>query len=137
MGKPADKILILDNSVIKKFRGDKLYYKEKHIYQLGLQYAPKLISFDDVKRELILEKFGVDLVKIVPRKNRIKYYPKIKELYFKFFEDTGFYLWDFRPANIMINIETEEIKLIDFEYYSEEQRIWKSNFNFLKLINVI
>ena len=136
MGKSPDKILILDNSVIKKFRGDKLYNKEKHIYQLNLEYIPKLISFDDVKRELIIEKFGVDLVKIVPRKKRIKYYPKIKELYFKFFEDTGFYLWDFRPANIVINLETEEIKLIDFEYYGEN-RIWKSNINFLRIINVI
>tara|TARA_R110000765_G_scaffold267902_1_gene366955 strand:+ start:1217 stop:1627 length:411 start_codon:yes stop_codon:yes gene_type:complete len=136
MGKSPDKILILDNSVIKKFRGDKLYNKEKHIYQLNLEYIPKLISFDDVKKELIIEKFGVDLVKIVPRKKRIKYYPKIKELYFKFFEDTGFYLWDFRPANIVINLETEEIKLIDFEYYGEN-RIWKSNINFLRIINVI
>ena len=136
MGKSPDKILILDNSVIKKFRGDKLYNKEKHIYQLNLEYIPKLISFDDVKKELIIEKFGVDLVKIVPRKKRIKYYHKIKKLYFKFFEDTGFYLWDFRPANIVINLETEEIKLIDFEYYGEH-RIWKSNYNFLQMINVI
>ena len=52
MGKSPDKILILDNSVIKKFRGDKLYNKEKHIYQLNLEYIPKLISFDDVKKEL-------------------------------------------------------------------------------------
>lgn len=129
-----DRLNITDDKVYKLYKGKKLFNKEKYIYELKLHYTPKLIDFDENKKELIIEKFGENLVSL-PLNQRKKYYPKCKELYYKFQEDTGFYLYDFRPQNIVI--KGDELKLIDFEYYGVNQDIWKSNINFYKKIGVI
>ena len=131
-----ERIQVKISRVYKYYKGPKLYNKEKHIYQLKLSYVPELISFNDKKRELVIRKFGITFSKL-SIKDKLLYYKKCKELYYKFHDDTGFYLYDYRPQNIMIDIVTGEMKLIDFEYYGINQDIWKSNVNFLKKIGVL
>ena len=131
-----ERIQVKISRVYKLYKGDKLYNKEKYIYKLNLDYVPDLISFNDTKRQLVIRKFGESFANL-SLKERLIYYNKCKELYYKFHADTGFYLYDYRPQNILIDKETGEMKLIDFEYYGINQDIWKSNVNFLKKIGVL
>ena len=131
---------ISDNKVIKTFKSNITYNRELLIYKHNLSYTPKMISYNDSLKEIILEKEpGLTLVQI-PMKEREKYYKKSKELYYKFLEDTGYYLYDFHPGNIIINTTEgeSELKLIDFEYIGKDKKIKhrKCIENFLNKINV-
>ena len=130
-------VSIHKDKVIKRFKGDISYNKELNIYKKRLSYIPKLISYDDDKREIVISKECCETFSQFPVGERSRYYPKIKQLYYRFKKDTGFYLYDFSTKNIIIDKKNNQLKLIDFEYYGKEKDIWKSVYPFLKKSKII
>tara|TARA_R110000822_G_scaffold36486_3_gene102653 strand:+ start:1013 stop:1426 length:414 start_codon:yes stop_codon:yes gene_type:complete len=131
-------VIILNEKVIKTFKSKTTYERELMIYKNNLSYTPKLIGYDNLLKQIIIERInGISLVKI-PIKIREKYYIKAKELYYKFYEDTSYYLYDYHAGNIMLN-ELNQLILIDFEFIGQEKKIKhrKGIESFLNKINVI
>tara|TARA_R110000824_G_scaffold109215_5_gene256716 strand:- start:8887 stop:9390 length:504 start_codon:yes stop_codon:yes gene_type:complete len=90
------------------------YEREKCIYKRKLDYIPQMISFDNEKREIIIEIKGKSLYDKYPLHHRRKFIPQIKELYKRFKDDTGLFHNDIRFQNILE--ENGKLYLIDFEY---------------------
>jgi hypothetical protein len=95
-----------------------------------------LISSDDKKRILVLDRACCVPLSKIPLKDRHKYYPRIKKLFYKFHKDTGFYLHDFNTNNILINEKTNSIKLIDFETIGKNFKVIKSLRPFFKKLKI-
>jgi thiamine kinase-like enzyme len=130
-------VIILSDKVIKTFKSNITYNRELMIYKHKLSYTPKLIEYDNLLKQIIIEKInGLSFVKI-PIKIRDKYYIKARELYYKFYNDTGYYLYDYHPGNIILN-ELNQLILIDFEFIGKEKKIKhrKGIESFLNKINV-
>jgi len=130
-------VKITKKRVYKKFKSDLPYNKELTIYKMKLPYVAEMISYDDNKKLIVINNECCMNLAKVPFKDKPKYYKQAKDLYFKFKKDTGFYLYDYRPQNMIVNDKTGVVKLIDFEYYGKQKNIWKSNINFLKKIGVV
>ena len=103
-----------DNVITKKKLGKKRYENELMVYRKRLSYTPKLISADDKNRVIKISYECCKTLTQIPMKDRVKYYPKIKELYNRFKKDTGYYHDDLQPRNIIVNEKTGKITLIDF-----------------------
>ena len=130
-------------SVKKKYTGpnaDEYYNNEKMIYLKNLSYIPKLIDYDDDKKEITMNyECCMSMEKLSP-KERSRYSGKIKHLYFKFKKDTGKYLYDIVPKNLILNEDTGKIFIIDFEFIGKKRlkkHSQKGVDKYLKEISVI
>lgn len=132
-------IKITKNKIIKTFKSDLTYQRELLIYKMKLPYVAKLISNDDNKREIILNKECCITLNRLPLSERKKYYKKAKDLFFKFKKDTGLYMYDYHPGNIILNTNNNKLKLIDFEFIGNEEKThYREGIqNFLVKIGVI
>ena len=110
------------NKIYKTFRSDVSYNRELMIYKMNLPYVPKLLSYDNNKRIIILDKVCCKSLNRVPIPEREKYYKQAKDLFFKFYKDTGYYMYDYHPGNIILNHKTNKLKIIDFEYIGKEKK---------------
>ena len=99
----------------KVFKNQRKFITEYHIYAKKLPYIPKLIKVDIDEPFLLIEEQGKSLQDKYNSRERIKYYPKIKELSEQFYNDTGFYHNDLRWKNILEN-DDGKLFLIDFEF---------------------
>ena len=127
------------NKIYKTFKSDLSFNRELMIYKMNLPYVPKLLSYDIDKRVIILDKVCCKSLNRVPIPERQRYYKQAKELFFKFHKDTGYYMYDYHPGNIILNHKTHKLKIIDFEYIGKEK---KDNYrkgiqSFLKKIGVL
>ena len=78
----------------------------------GLVYVPKLISFDDEKRELLMEDAG-------PSFHGIQGYRKVLEVFAgQLKKDTGL-VWDAQPKNLCF--KEGVFKIIDFADEGEQR----------------
>ena len=97
---------------------DKKYNMNKMIYQRGLSYIPKLISFDDDTKTLIIEKVGRTIAeKYGAGEGRDRYLPKMRTLSKKFYNSFGLYHNDLKWDNTLED-NNGKVYLIDFEYSS-------------------
>lgn len=98
---------------------------ELFIYLLGKQkridYIPKLIDYDCSKLIIKTENVGISLQEYLDEYgDDLNYFlPKIKKIYNKFIK-LGYYHNDLRLKNIIINPETKQLYLIDFEFTAKE-----------------
>ena len=135
----TQKVRITKNKIYKTFNSDLTYKRELMIYKMNLPYVAKMISYDDDKLEIVLNKECCKSLSAVPIKEREKYYPRAKNLFIKFKKDTGVYMYDFHPGNIILNHKTDKLKLIDFEFIGSKEKTHyrKSIQSFLVKIGVI
>ena len=135
----TQKVRITKNKIYKTFNSDLTYKRELMIYKMKLPYVAKMISYDDDKLEIVLNKECCKSLSAVPIKEREKYYPRAKNLFIKFKKDTGVYMYDFHPGNIILNHKTDTLKLIDFEFIGSKEKTHyrKSIQSFLVKIGVI
>lgn len=125
------------NIVTKKKLGKKSYENELMVYKKKLSYTPKLISADDKNRVIKISYECCKTLNKIPKQDRDKYYPKIKELYNRFKRDTGYYLNDLYGGNIIVNEKTGKIILIDFSnLVKTKQERSQRVAPFLKLIGI-
>ena len=125
------------NIVTKKKLGKKSYENELMVYRKRLSYTPKLISADDKNRVIKISYECCKTLNKIPKQDRDKYYPKIKELYNRFKRDTGYYLNDLFGGNIIVNEKTGKIILIDFSnLVKTKQERSQRVAPFLKLIGI-
>ena len=96
-------IKMTKNKIIKTFKSDLTYNRELLIYKMKLPYVARMISHNDDKREIVLNKECCISLARLPISEREKYYKKAKELFFKFKKDTGLYMYDYHPGNIILN----------------------------------
>lgn len=128
-----------DKVVTKKFRSKKQYENELLVYKKKLSYTPKLISYDDKNRVIKISYECCKTLSQIPVKDRVKYYPKLKELYNRFKKDTGYYHNDFWSRNIVVNEKTGKITIIDFGNIvktKKERQVPKARTDFLKRIGI-
>ena len=135
----TQKVRMTKNKIYKTFNSDLTYKRELMIYKMKLPYVAKMISYDDDKLEIVLNKECCKSLSAVPIKEREKYYPRAKNLFIKFKKDTGVYMYDFHPGNIILNHKTDKLKLIDFEFTGSKEKTHyrKSIQSFLVKIGVI
>ena len=120
MGK--QKVKMTKNKIYKTFGSDLTYKRELMIYKMNLPYVPELLSYDDETRLIVLDKVCCKPLNRVPIPERKKYYKQAKDLFYKFHKNTGYYLYDFHPGNIILNHKTKKLKIIDFEYIGKEKK---------------
>lgn len=120
MGK--QNVKMTKNKIYKTFGSDLTYNRELMIYKMNLPYVPKLLSYDDDNRIIVLDKVCCKSLNRVPIPEREKYYKQAKNLFFKFYDDTGYYMYDYHPGNIILNHKTKQLKIIDFEYIGKEKK---------------
>ena len=120
MGK--QQVTMTKYTVTKKFGSNTTYNKERFIYGLNLPYVAKIIKYDDENKIIVLNYECCMPLTKVPIKKREKYYEEARQLFWKFHKDTGFYLKDYHPGNIILNNtpgQREKLVLIDFEHIQE------------------
>lgn len=115
-------IKMTKNKIIKTFNSDLKYNRELLIYKMKLPYVARMISYNDDKKEIVLNKECCKSLARLPISERKKYYKKAKELFFKFKRDTGLYMYDYHPGNIILNTNNDKLKLIDFEFIGNEEK---------------
>lgn len=115
-------VKITKNKIIKTFRSDLTYQRELLIYKMELPYIAKMISNDDIKKIIVLNKECCITLNRLPIKEREKYYKKAKDLFFRFKKDTGLYMYDYHPGNIILDTNNGKLKLIDFEFIGAEKK---------------
>jgi len=120
MGK--QKVKMTKNKIYKTFGSELTYNRELMIYKMNLPYVPELLSYDDESRLIVLDKVCCKSLNRVPIPEREKYYKQAKDLFYKFHKNTGYYLYDFHPGNIILNHKTKKLKIIDFEYIGKEKK---------------
>ena len=120
MGK--QKVKMTKNKIYKTFGSELTYNRELMIYKMNLPYVPELLSYDDETRLIVLDKVCCKSLNRVPIPEREKYYKQAKDLFYKFHKNTGYYLYDFHPGNIILNHKTKKLKIIDFEYIGKEKK---------------
>ena len=127
--------------VTKKFGSNKTYNNERFIYELNLPYVAKLLEYDDDKKLIVINNECCIPLTKVPIKKREKYYEEARQLFWKFHKDTGFYLKDYHPGNIILNNtpnKLEKLVLIDFEHIQKTPPNYrKYPKSFLKKIGVL
>lgn len=121
------------NTITKRFKNQNSYETEKSIYEKNLSYIPKLISSDDKKQSLTIQRIPMSLFDLSPAE-RVKYYPEIKKLKKRFENDTGLFHNDLHFKNILIN-DRGKLFLIDFEFTSKEPTKKVEQKEFLEKVN--
>ena len=96
------------------------YNISKMIYQRGLSYIPKLISFDDDTKTITIQKIGKNLNEKYDNSERQRYLPKMRTLSKKFYNSFGLYHNDLHYHNILED-SNKNLYLIDFEYSSKKR----------------
>ena len=100
---------------------------ELFIYLLGKQkridYIPKLIDYDCDKLIIKTENVGISLQEYLDEYgDDLNYFlPKIKKIYNNLVK-LGYYHNDLRLKNIIINPETKQLYLIDFEFTGKKYK---------------
>ena len=103
-----------------------IFKNELFFYLLGQQkkigYIPKLISYDCSKLIICTENVGTTLEEYCNIEEELHtFLPEIKKIYNKFVK-MGYYHNDLRYKNIIINPDTKNLYLIDFEFTSQEYK---------------
>ena len=122
-------IKITKNYITSKFKKEDIdFFKtELFIYLLGKQkhinYIPKLIDYDCAKLIIKTENVGISLQEYLDEYgDDLNYFlPKIKKIY-NHFVKLGYYHNDLRLKNIIINPETKQLYLIDFEFTDKKYK---------------
>jgi len=108
---PHNKIFIKNNFVYKFFKSDKKYYNEKYFYtNYKINHIPKLYSFSDKRRLLILEFVG----------NRIKKKQINTDALIdinNYFIEKNIFHNDYRVKNILYNKKKDKYYFIDWEHF--------------------
>ena len=126
-----------DNVITKKFRSKKQFENELLVYKKRLSYTPKLISHDDKNRVIKISYECCKRLSQLPKKDKVKYYPKLKELYNRFKKDTGYYHNDLANNNVIVNEKTGKIILIDFSnIVKTKSELSKGQLTYLKTIGI-
>lgn len=115
--------------VISKYDTDDTskFKNELFIYLLAKQkrikYIPKLIDYDCNTLTLKTENVGISLQEYC--ENHVcdlrSFIPKIRKIY-KNLEKMGYFHNDLRLKNIVIDVKTKQLYLIDFEFTDREYR---------------
>ena len=103
-----------------------IFKNELFFYLLGQQknisFIPKLVSYDCSKLIICVENVGTTLEEYCNSGDELNtFLPKIKKIYDKFVK-MGYYHNDLRYKNIIINPDTKNLYLIDFEFTSQEYK---------------
>lgn len=122
-------IKINKNYITSKFKKEDIdiFKTELFIYLLGKQknikYIPKLIDYDCDKLIIKTENVGISLQEYLDETgDDFNYFiPKIRKIYNNFVK-LGYYHNDLRLKNIIINPETKELYLIDFEFTDKKYK---------------
>ena len=119
----------------KPFTNHDAYERELAVYNLKLDYVPKLIAYDSDKRSIIMENVGtpvggfIDTFRhLLPTfltdrlpDQRKRYETDVRMLYYRFHEDTGLHHNDVQYKNVLRN-KDGQLFLIDFEFTSSHPR---------------
>ena len=122
-------IKITKNYITSKFKKEDIdiFKTELFIYLLGKQkhinYIPKLIDYDCDKLILKTENVGISLQEYLDETgDDLNYFiPKIRKIYNNLVK-LGYYHNDLRLKNIIINSETKQLYLIDFEFTDKKYK---------------
>ena len=122
-------IKISKKYITSKFKKEDIdiFKTELFIYLLGKQkhinYIPKLIDYDCDKLIIKTENVGITLQEYLDETgDDFNYFiPNIRKIY-NHFVKLGYYHNDLRLKNIIINPETKELYLIDFEFTDKKYK---------------
>jgi tRNA A-37 threonylcarbamoyl transferase component Bud32 len=103
-----------------------VFKNELFFYLLGqqkrLSFIPKLVSYDCSKLIICVENVGITLEEYCNSDEELNtFLPNIKKIYDKFVK-LGYYHNDLRYKNIIINPDTKNLYLIDFEFTDREYK---------------
>ena len=103
-----------------------IFKNELFFYLLGqqkhLSFIPKLVSYDCSKLIIFTENVGTTLEEYCNSGDELNtFLPKIKKIYDRFVK-MGYYHNDLRYKNIIINPDTKNLYLIDFEFTDREYK---------------
>ena len=123
------KTVKISKDIVKnKYEVDDLeiFKNELFFYLLGQQknisFIPKLVSYDCSKLIICVENVGKTLEEYCNSDEELEdFLPKIKKIYDRFVK-LGYYHNDLRYKNIIINPETKQLYLIDFEFTDKEYK---------------
>lgn len=123
------KTVKISKDIVKnKYEKDDLeiFKNELFFYLLGQQkkigYIPKLVSYDCSKLTICVENVGITLEEHCNNKEELdSFLPKISKIYNRFVK-LGYYHNDLRYKNIIINPETKQLYLIDFEFTDKKYK---------------
>lgn len=121
-------VKISKTRVTTKYEKDdfEVFKNELFFYLLGqqkrLSFIPKLVSYDCSKLIICTENVGTTLEEYCNSGDELNtFLPKIKKIYDKFVK-MGYYHNDLRYKNIIINPDTKNLYLIDFEFTDREYK---------------
>ena len=103
-----------------------IFKNELFFYLLGQQknisFIPKLVSYDCSKLIICVENVGTTLEEYCNSGEELEdFLPKIKKIYDRFVK-LGYYHNDLRYKNIIINPDSKDLYLIDFEFTNQEYK---------------
>jgi len=103
-----------------------IFKNELFFYLLGQQknisFIPKLVSYDCSKLIICVENVGTTLEEYCNSVEELEdFLPKIKKIYDRFVK-LGYYHNDLRYKNIIINPDSKNLYLIDFEFTNQEYK---------------
>lgn len=109
------------DSCTKTFRDKATYEREKNVYNLNLSYVPKMLSYDDEKQSITMQRLGEPLgtpFDAIWNKTHSQT-KQIVKLNKQFTDDTGLYHNDIGFRNVLQD-NNMNLYLIDFEHSSPE-----------------
>ena len=114
----------------KTFSSDDAYVRERDVYLRRLPYVPRLLSYDDASRTLVVARTGralgtvsdsgIPLVGSMLKRHRFHMYAdRVRALAARFHADTGLHHNDVNFKNVLRD-RHDRLYLIDFEMASEQ-----------------